>query len=290
MHIWFEKFFLRVLCCFIPFQRLRRRLRGGFDRYFYYKAKKAALLAPQIELAVLGSSHAQYGFCETDRDINLGVSSQDLYYSYQLYQKCRLMFLNLKRVVLFYSDFSAGFEEERSKMISQTLKYNQYFGIPPKNPILYAEKNMDTSMPFAPYKIREFDFNTPYPFPCPFGKVPQTEEDIKTRVEKHLKHAARGNNQTAFVEKLIRIAIDDGIRLLIVVPPMTEKYLSYVPVHLNVFEKLEELIKRYQGQVLYLNCYRDKDFTSEDFADCDHLNQQGAQKLTAKIRQKFSEQ
>ena len=288
MHIWSEKFFLKVLCCFIPSQRLRRRLKGGFDRYFYYKAKKAALLAPQIELAVLGSSHAQCGFCETDKDINLGISSQDLYYSYQLYLKCRLMFLNLKRVVLFYSDFSAGLEEERSKMISQTLKYNQYFGIPPKNPILYAEKNMDTSLAFAPYEIQEFDFNEPYPFP--FDAGPQTEEDIKTRVEKHLKHAARGNNQTAFVEKLIRIAADDGIRLLIVVPPMTEKYLSYVPARLDVFEKLEKLIKRYPGQVLYLNCYRDKDFTAEDFVDSDHLNRQGAQKLTAKIRQKFSEQ
>ncbi len=283
-----KKIFFKAVCCFIPSRKIRRQIKGSFDRCFYYKAKKAALLAPRIELAVLGSSHAQCGFCETDRDINLGIASQDLYYSYQLYLKCRLMFLNLKRVVLFYSDFSAGFEEERSKMIFETLKYNQYFGIPPKNPILYAEKNIDTSLHFAPFEIKEFDFNTPYPFPFVSEDL-KTEEGIKIRVQKHLKHASRENNQTAFVEKLIRAVSADGIPLMIVVPPVTEEYLSHIPPQINLFEKLEVLMDRYQGKVLYLNCYRDKDFTNEDFADCDHLNQRGAEKLTAKIKQKFQE-
>lgn len=99
----------------------------------------------------------------------------------------------------------------------------------------------------------------------------------------------RDNNQTAFVEKLIRAVSDDGIRLLVVVPPVTEEYLSYIPPRTNLFEKLETLLDRYGKKALYLNCYRDKDFTDEDFADCDHLNQRGAEKLTAKIRQKFLE-
>lgn len=288
MNVRLKKFFLRAVCCFVPSRKLRRRIKGSFDRCFYYKARKAVLLAPQIELAVLGSSHAQCGFCETDRDINLGIASQDLYYSYRLYLKCRLMFLNLKRVVLFYSDFSAGFEEERSKMISETLKYNQYFGIPPKNPILYAEKNIDTSLNFAPFETKEFDFGAPYPFPFASEDL-KTAEGIKIRVQKHIKHALRDNNQTAFVEKLIRAVSDDGIRLLVVVPPVTEEYLSYIPPGTNLFGKLETLLDRYGKKALYLNCYRDKDFTDEDFADCDHLNQRGAEKLTAKIRQKFLE-
>ena len=79
------------------------------------------------------------------------------------------------------------------------------------------------------------------------------------------------------------------IPLMIVVPPVTEEYLSHIPPQINLFEKLEVLMDPYQGKVLYLNCYRDKDFTNEDFADCDHLNQRGAEKLTAKIKQKFQE-
>jgi len=283
-----KKFLLKIVCCFVPFRRMRIRIRGNFDRIFYYKAKKALLLAPQIETVVLGSSHAQSGFCETKQDVNLGISSQDLYYSYQLYMKCRLMFSNLKRVVLYYSDFPAGFEEERSHMIFESLKYNQYFGIPPKNPVLYEEKNLDTTLKFAPFESKELTFDDPFPFPF-FSAGLTTPEGIKTRVEKHLKNAQRNNNQTAFVEKLIRAVIADGLQLLIVVPPVTAEYLSYVPADLNVFEPLETVLDKYRGRVRYLNCYRDSAFIREDFADCDHLNRQGAEKLTAKIHKAFGE-
>ena len=282
-----KKFLQKIVCCFVPSRRMRIRIRGNFDRVLYYKAKKALVLAPQIETLVVGSSHAQCGFYETKQDLNLGVASQDLYYSYQLYMKCRLMLSNLKRVVLFYSDFSAGFEEERTHMIFETLKYNQYFGIPPKNPVLYAEKNMDISLNFAPFEIKEFTFDDPYPFPF-FAEGLTTPEGIKDRAEKHLKNAMRDNNQTAFVEKLIRAVMADGLQLLIVVPPVTAEYLSHVPADLNVFGQLEKVLDKFKGQVKYLNCYRDTDFVQSDFSDCDHLNRQGAEKLTAKIHQAFS--
>ena len=283
-----KKFLIKAVCCFIPSRRLRIKIRGNFDRIFYYKAKKALLLAPQIETVVLGSSHAQSGFCETKRDINLGISSQDLYYSYQLYLKCRLMFSNLKRVVLYYSDFSAGFEEERSHMIFESLKYNHYFGIPPKNPIIYAEKGLDTTLNFAPFEVEDLSFDDPFPFPF-FAEGLTTPEGIKDRVEKHLKNALRNNNQTAFVEKLIRAVAADGLQLLIVVPPVTAGYLSHIPADLNVFEPLENVLAKYKGQVKYLNCYRDTDFLQEDFSDSDHLNRRGAEKLTAKIHNAFQE-
>ena len=281
-----KKFLLKAVCCFVPSRRMRIRIRGNFDRVFYYKSKKALLLAPRIETVVLGSSHAQCGFCETKQDLNLGVASQDLYYSYQLYMKCRLMLPNLKRVVLFYSDFSAGFEEERSHMIFETLKYNQYFGIPPKNPVLYEEKNLDTTLKFAPFETKEFSFDDPYPFPF-FAPDLTTPRGIKTVAEKHLKNALRNNNQTAFVEKLIKAAEADGVKVLIVVPPSSAEYRSYMPADINVFEALEKVTERYKGRALYMNCYRDPDFLKEDFSDADHLNRQGAEKLTAKIHKAF---
>ena len=104
-----------------------------------------------------------------------------------------------------------------------------------------------------------------------------------------MKNAFRNNNQTAFVDKLIRGVAADDLQLLIVVPPVTKEYLSYVPKGLNVFEELEKVLNKYPGQVKYLNCYRDEDFIREDFSDSDHLNRQGADKLTAKIRAAFQE-
>ncbi len=278
-----RKRLLKLLCCFIPSHKIRKRVHGSFDRYFYFKAKKSALLAPQIRTIVIGSSHARVGFYETPEDINFGIDSQDLYYSHQLYMKSLLMFPNLKRVVLFYSDFSDGNEEERSKMIEETVKYMQYFGIPPKNPVFYADQQIDLCPNFAPYEVKTPDFNDPYPFPFPAHDP--SPESVKIRVEKHLKGAFRGSNQTMFVERIIRSVLEEGLDLTIVVAPVRADYLSFVPVDAKPFEKLEKLLTKYDGKIRYLNCWRDPDFTDADFTDCDHLNRDGAQKLTAKIRQ-----
>lgn len=244
------------------------------------------MLAPQIDTVVVGSSHAFYGFYETPNDANFGVASQDLYYSYQLYMKSLLMFPNLKRVVLFYSDFSDGNEEERSMWLEESVKYMQYFGIPPKNPVFYADKQINLCPKFAPYEVKTPDFNDPYPFPSPENDP--SPEEVKIRVEKHLKGAFRGSNQTAFVERIIRSVLAEGLDLTIVVAPVRADYLSFMPADAKPFEKLENLLKKYDGKVRYLNCLSDSDFTDADFTDCDHLNRDGAQKLTAKIRRSWN--
>ena len=87
-----------------------------------------------------------------------------------------------------------------------------------------------------------------------------------------------------FVERIIRSALEEGLDLTIVVAPVRADYLSFVPADAKPFEKLENLLKKYDGKVRYMNCWRDPDFTDADFTDCDHLNRGGAQKLTAKIR------
>lgn len=61
-----------------------------------------------------------------------------------------------------------------------------------------------------------------------------------------------------------------------------------MPADAKPFEKLENLLKKYDGKVRYLNCLSDSDFTDADFTDCDHLNRDGAQKLTAKIRRSWN--
>lgn len=286
MNYKLRKNLLKLVCCFVPSRRIRKEIRGNFDKRFYFKAKKAAVLAPRIDTVVVGSSHAFYGFYETPNDANFGVASQDLYYSYQLYMKSLLMFPNLKRVVLFYSDFSDGNEEERSMWLEESVKYMQYFGIPPKNPVFYADKQINLCPKFAPYEVKTPDFNDPYPFPSPENEP--SPEEVKIRVEKHLKGAFRGSNQTAFVERIIRSVLAEGLDLTIVVAPVRADYLSFMPADAKPFEKLENLLKKYDGKVRYLNCLSDSDFTDADFTDCDHLNRDGAQKLTAKIRRSWN--
>ncbi len=69
----------------------------------------------KIQTLVLGSSHGHYAFLpKEETEFNLSIRSQDLYYSYKLYQKYASKLSNLKNIILFYSVFSPGFEIEKT--------------------------------------------------------------------------------------------------------------------------------------------------------------------------------
>ena len=83
----------------ILFPRLGKQL--FFD--FMTKKKGLSQRTNEINLLVLGSSHAKVGFntCMVRNSFNLGTDNQDLYTSYKLLKSYIPNMENLKTVVLF---------------------------------------------------------------------------------------------------------------------------------------------------------------------------------------------
>ena len=86
------------------------------------------------------------------------------------------------------------------------------------------------------------------------------------------------------LDALIDQALSQGIRVLIVSPPMREDYQSALTAELkDSFQvDIKDVLSVYRDNpsVRFLDLFSDKRFLPEDFGDPDHLNPQGAEKLT----------
>lgn len=101
----------------------------------------------------------------------------------------------------------------------------------------------------------------------------------KERADGHKKNAVRENGQTKYVAEMQKLAEEHGHSFVVVIPPARADYMQYMPPCETVFKDLFSL-----KNVRILNYFGSPDFSDEDFGDMDHLNLQGALKLTGFIR------
>lgn len=284
---------LRFLCLFIPLSRWRKQFRKRFIKdkdifkellsffpYPYYLSKQYpfSALLPQKTL-IIGSSHAMYGFIPDDDTINLGMASQDLYYSWKLYEKYVLQMPSLTNIVLFYSVFSPGFQLDKSSEFSRCAAYRLYFDID----YLDLDKSIIQKIEKVACKYHhEIAGNAPLSTPkLKPSRIPNSlTQEI---AEKHLKHNCRSMLQNAYVQKIITLAKEKKQRLFIVLSPAREDYRRCLPDKSELFKFIYQTATD-NPQIKLVDFYDDKSFINDDFSDNNHLfYSTGAKKLTDKL-------
>ena len=105
---------------------------------------------------------------------------------------------------------------------------------------------------------------------------------VEERAKSHLRENKREPDQMQWLKELINLVHSDNRRLIIVIPPFRSDYKKIISKQSNLFEKIYNL----KG-VEVLNFYDSKIFSDDDFGDSDHLNEQGAIKLTNEIYKHF---
>lgn len=234
-----------------------------------------------VKTLVIGSSHGYYGFVADDgyNEFNAADTSQDLYYSYEIYKKFADA-PKLKNVVLFYSVFSPGFSIELTEEKFRSDFYRYIWDIP-------YRFTPDGSRPEALKEIALFVQNekpdASYVGNCAYsffmGGI-STEE----RVGHHLKHNRRRQNQTEYVRKAALLAKEKGHDFYVVIPPHRSDYTKLLPPFEEVFPELLAL----KNDVKIVSFLGDERFEDSDFGDMDHLNRTGAEKCTALVREILS--
>ena len=159
-------------------------------RNFFYRNDTA-------ETLILGSSTGRCSFIEDEKSVNMAIDAQDLYYSYQLFQKFEYQIPNLKNLVLYYDVFSAGNDLDNSpfKHFIPAF-YKAFFDIPYKNKLGVIENNYD----IFEKKIRSLNKyltkslkDIPYDLmPMQFGGL-QIDEEFKGWARAELKLAYKTN-------------------------------------------------------------------------------------------------
>ena len=260
--------------------------------YFFYRTCyiKKRYLDKDAKTLVLGSSHGEYGWFPQQGEYNLCFASQDLYYSYQLYCKYAPKLPKLKRVILFFSVFSPGFELDKCSEKERCMVYDALFNIPPKN--CFYKQN-----PYKNIRLR-LKFFWKYLFPRAElanyrgecldikGKSVQRLEtaDVNDRVQKALKHNRRNKTGFEYINKLIAEANEHNQEVVIVLSPAHQKYKELVDKEIT-FDCRDDLLKSMNYRVIdgyQLDCFSD-----DDFWDFDHLRLDGAKKFTTIIRRKI---
>lgn len=247
----------------------------------YKKFKEIEQYKNETKTLILGSSHGIYGYKAIDGEYNLALSSQDLYYSYKLYEKYLKELPNLKNVILFYSVFSNGFILDKTGEKQRVLAYKNLFKLPVLNDCLYF-KIYNLSFPYYLGKVKK------RPIICNHGNIENPKffvsEEItpELRAKQHLKNNLRPNKQNYWVENLINLAKENNHKVYIILSPATNAYKNCLPESKELFKDILDLIC--DKDINLIDLYNSEMFTEDDFGDLDHLNSKGAEKLSNYVR------
>lgn len=245
-------------------------------RSFFRKNDNATTL-------VLGSSTARCSFIEDEYSINMSTDAQDLYYSYQIFEKFGYQMPNLKNLIIYYDVFTSGNDLDVSMMQFSTAYYKVFMDIPYKNKLNVIQKNildfeniLRKSGKFINKKINDIDENIML---IQHGGM-QTNEELRNWAKAELKLAYK-TNMLKYLSLLLNRTKD--LNVYIILAPRHPIALDVYPQVSELYKDLYDLIQEKNNQnIKIVNCF-DK-FEKDEFVDLLHLNSKGAEKITKMIK------
>ena len=237
--------------------------------------------AGKIEILCLGSSHADYGFrpdAFPGNAFNFGAASQDLRTSAELAKRLVPTLPHLRKIVMFFSVFSPGSCLAKTKESFRCVVYEELLHVPVPESCRLDEKECARVRKLCRRERGEDSRTDAFGFNA---SMPGFEIPAEERVRTHLRENLREPDQMSHLEKMIS-ETGVGHEILVVVPPARADYRAALPPKSELFRKLFALRER-RGGFRIADFFDDADFSAEDFADTDHLNPDGAMKLSRKI-------
>ncbi|SDS24619.1 DUF1574 family protein [Christiangramia echinicola] len=266
-----------------------------------YSFKRAYLdkNSQNLKTLVLGSSHFYRGVNPALLEqpaFNAAMVSQSLDYDLKILENYDSEFQNLETIILPISYFSLFGSLETGVESWRASFYNIYYGI--GNPVKFEVFNKKGSQTLS--KVFDFyysDIKLKLADSLGWGRrnikvLPEELESLGLRAAQ--RHTKKNFNLLPFQLKnfreIIQIANKNNWKLILVTPPA---YHSYVA---NLNKKQLDLTIKYCKEmeedfdnVYYYNFLQDNSFSSSDFYDADHLNQDGANKFSQMLNMKIQE-
>lgn len=233
-----------------------------------------------IDSIFLGTSHVAYGVNPKffgNKSYNLGSTSQDLFTSYSLLKKVT-KYKNINKIFIEYAIFSNGFDLAYIKSgVDITSCYGYLYGIDYKE-----QKKIETNK----YLLKDIENNfrinimndNGYLYPPPVLSA----SDVQERAKKHMREHKRTNSQMFYFNKISEIAKKNNIKLYVVTFPVRSDLIKFFPDKDYLFKDINKMAE--EIGFTYLNFYNDLEFEWNDFWDYDHLNENGAEKFTKKLK------
>lgn len=235
-----------------------------------------------IKTIALGSSHGAYSFKadELEESFNLCSTSQDLYYSLQLYKYAICNQSDIRNVILFFSTFSTGFDLSKTSEKNICCYFKRFLDID------FKDANKELIKSYKKIKFMRVEKSSlpnsynGFTHPDRFFGV---DHSVETRANIHLREGQRKPDMVGNLIELINECKKNKHKLIIVLPPARDDYKKLIPV--NMFDNIKDLLRSYNVKVIDL--FNSSLFFDDDFGDFDHVNNKGAIKLTGIIKQQI---
>lgn len=253
-----------------------------------------------IEVLILGSSHSQNGINPeflNKKSCNLAFGSQAISMDYFLLDKYIDKMPKLKIVLMEVSPFRFYGDHDITKFNGYI--YSNIYKINYKQSSL-SLKNY--SLVLSNYKYFTsifYDYLNPYSYKYFVNAQGFVTNDFNDRFDK-LKYDSIKINQSfsmehsfenkelfrmndLFMKKLIRKCNAKKVKVILLSTPVYKTYQNKIPV--NAIMEVDSLLHKYQIEfgVKSIDFSENKDFNIYDYKNDNHLNSNGAKKLTKKI-------
>ena len=237
----------------------------------------------------IGSSHIAALYIPNEDGINMAGSSQDLYYSYELYKLINQKNKDLKNVILSFSVFSPGHCIIKTSENKLAVMYKLLFGIDYQYKEVADKENLYKYEKQYKKKIEEHlkkgGFSKTFRGGMPetyFDTTNINPEIARKRALKHLRNNKREDSQMPILKKLIEDTKNNNQNLFIVIPPSPSEYLAPLPDKKVLYDELYEMCDGYD-HIKIVDWHDSELFEHSDFFDECHLNIKGAKKASKMI-------
>ena len=283
-------FLIPLLIIAVTFELVLRQIPNDYE----FKNAQLELEKESINTLILGSSHSMYGFDPkyfTEAAYNLGHVSQTIDLDYYLLKKYIKTLPKLETVVVRLS-YTTLHEQIDGGPESWRLKdYNLYYNLDVSNKLKYDSEVLSVKLKnnisrFKDYYLYHDKMITVEKSGWAFFDEEHVDESIDVlgvfAAKKHTaKDNALVNENIEFLDKLVELCNEEGVKVLLVTLPAHKSYrenLSESQLE-TVVSAGDKMQKKY-ANCMYLNLLQDHNFIDEDFYDADHLNSTGSKKLS----------
>jgi len=294
---------LPVFIIIIVFELFARGIPTSYSIKYNYFNKKA----DKIEVLVVGSSHSNFGINPKyfgREAFNISNTSQGLYQDYKVLSKYLPKCKVVKMVIIPISYFSLQSELSFSPEAWRCAYYYFYLGVK-ADPSwsMFDSRNYSALFlwdgPRGVIKgirnINEVNINEyGYQFPL---KIKSSIDEIindntgRNRVnynEKTMKDNLVGYN-VLLLNRIAEELKERNIKIMFITPPVYKTYYSHISKErYNIMIKsVEDVVNKHSDK--YYNYFYDDRFELNDFADNDHLNEEGAKKFSIILKNEVIE-
>ena len=246
------------------------------------------------ETVALGSSHMA-SYQPKENGLNLCISSQDLYYSYEMYKLLNEENPKLKNIIVSFSLFTPGHCLIKTGESRMTILYKIFFGIDYQYPEIAKEKHFGIIERYYRYKLRKYyekrKFIEGYRGGMPenyFETTNLNSKKAKAVAIKHYKNNRRECSQMYLLKEFIRDVQKNNQNLYLFMAPNSKEYRENLPSKEELFKEMYEVISD-EPNVHVIDFYNAEGFEDEDFFDELHLNIKGAKKISKYINKIIEE-